>query len=749
MSGRSSIILRAAISFSRIKVKVIMKRLPLLFLFAGSLLLALAFSFYIGTTDLESPAIAANSPQQAKPAEIKIDPKVFDAYVGQYVLKDNPDLIFSFFRENDKYFVQVTNQNRIEIFPAGESKFFLKDLDADTTFERDAKGVVTGIVWRQDTRRLSAKRISDRPAVDTLVSFDRREEMIRMRDGVRLHTLIFTPKNQTETLPFIISRTPYGISFGTSDNINRHYKEFIPDGYIFVLQDIRGRYGSEGEFVMNRPLRDKKKSKSIDESTDTYDTIDWLIKNISRNNGRAGILGVSYDGWLSAVATIDAHPGLRASSPQAPMGDTWMGDDFFHNGAFRQSYGYEYVKSMETSKEGIDVSFDKDAYDWYLEKGSLGKITELTGGRFPTWNAFVAHPAYDYYWQERSAVRYLRATHVATMVVGGWWDQEDFYGALATYAALEKFDKQNHNWIVLGPWNHGGWGGFGRTLGQINFGSSTGLYYRREVQAPWFAYHLKDKGKLNFPEALTFRGGSNQWTRSDRFPTRESTERNLYLRSQKVLSFEKPPAGNEQAAETFVSDPANPVPYRKRPITATYGRGSTWSTWLVQDQRFLEGRNDVLVWQTEVLDQDLTIDGYVMAHLFAATTGSDSDWVVKLIDVYPQEYPEDPKMAGYQLMIVNEILRGRYRRSFENAEAIAPNQVTEYVIDLRANNHTFKKGHRLMVQVQSTWFPLYDRNPQKFVENIFLAKPDDYQKATQTIYESARYPSRLVLPVMR
>lgn len=694
--------------------------------------------------------IAFNAPtssaQKAPPA-IKIDPKLFDEYVGQYAFAENPDLLLSFFREGDKYYVQVTTQGRIQIFPESNSKFFLNVVDADATFVRDAGGKVTGLLWRQNSQTTPAKKISDQPVIETRVTFDRREEMIRMRDGARLHTLIFSPKNQRDVLPLIMNRTPYGIADNTSDSINRRWRDFVRDGYIFVLQDIRGRYGSEGQFIMNRPMRTKRDRKSVDESTDTYDTIDWLLKNVTKNNGRVGILGVSYDGWLSAVATVDAHPALKASSPQAPMTDTWLGDDFFHNGAFRQSYGYEYVKMMESSKENSEVTFDKDAYDWYLEKGSLGRLTELTGGKYPTWNAFVTHPNYDDYWKARGAGNYLKATHVATLVVGGWWDQEDFYGALATYAALEKFDKTNHNFVVLGPWNHGGWGGFGRSLGQINFGSSTGIYFRSEVEAPWFAYYLKDKGRLNEPEALTFRSGVNQWTRSDHWPPKESVAQNLYLHDGKTLSFEKPVAA--EAAETFVSDPANPTPYRKRPIQPTYGQGSTWYTWLVQDQSFLQERNDVLTWQTGVLDRDLTIDGEVMAHLFASTTGSDSDWIVKLIDAYPDNNPDDPKMNGYQLMIVDEIFRGRYLHSFEKPQPITPNQVNEYVIDLRANDHTFKKGHRVMVQVQSSWFPLYDRNPQKFVENIFRARTDDYQPATQRVYESARYPSHIVLPVQK
>jgi putative CocE/NonD family hydrolase len=530
------------------------------------------------------------------------------------------------------------------------------------------------------------------------VAFDRREEMIRMRDGVRLHTLIFTPKNQASALPFLMQRTPYGIREYNSDGINREYRDLVADGYIFVVQDIRGRFGSEGQFLMNRPPHDKKDSRGIDESTDTYDTIDWLIKNIPKNNGRVGIQGGSYPGWLAAVATIDAHPALKASSPQAPMTDTWLGDDFFHNGAFRQSYGYEYVTLMENSKEVAEITFDKDAYNWYLEKGSLGKITELNAGKFPTWNAFVEHPSYDSYWRARGAANYLKATPVATLVVGGWWDQEDYYGALATYAALEKFDTSHHNFIVLGPWNHGGWVGPGRTLGPLNFGSPTGKYFRAQVEAPFFAYYLKDKGKLNEPEALTFQSGTNQWQRSDHFPPKGTVRRDLYLHDGRALSFEKPNTNNPQSAETYVSDPANPVPYRKRPIQPTYGKGSSWFTWLVQDQRFLQGRNDVLTWQTQVLDQDLTISGYVMADLFASTSGTDSDWVVKLVDVYPDKNPEEPSMADYQLMVVDEIFRGRYVKSFEKPSPIVADAVNEYKIDLRANNYTFKKGHRLMVQ---------------------------------------------------
>ena len=572
-----------------------------------------------------------------------------------------------------------------------------------------------------------------------------------MRDGVRLHTLIFAPKDTAESLPILLSRTPYGIGGSSADGINQRYRELVQDGYIFVRQDIRGRYASEGQFVMNRPPRDKKDPKSIDESTDTYDTIDWLVKNVAKNNGRVGILGVSYDGWLAAVATIDAHPALKASSPQAPMTDTWLGDDFFHNGAFRETYGYEYVKSMESSKEDTDVTLDKpDAFDWYLGLGSLSKLTEKLQGKLPTWNAFVAHPNYDDYWKARAAQRYLKQTTVPTLVVGGWWDQEDFYGALATYEALEKHDKKNQNFVVLGPWNHGGWNGPGKTLGAMDFGSATGSLLP-----------LSDSGALVC--LLSQRQRQADRTRSSDISNRieqmdhlrllaaERGSRARHLSAQRARNFRLRNRPRIKSRSLRAMCPTQlirfPIASGRYSRPTARDRDGTPGWW--QDQRFLQGRSDVLAWQTEVLDSDLTISGDIVAHLFASTTGTDSDWVVKLIDVYPDEYPEDKKMAGYQLMIADEIFRGRFRQSFEKPAPIVPNQVNEYVIDLHGNNHCFKKGHRVMVQVQSTWFPLYDRNPQKFVENIFKAGASDYQVATQRVYESSRYPSHVTLPVMK
>lgn len=691
--------------------------------------------------------------QQPAPAEIKIDPAIFDAYTGQY--EDAMNLagtVFSFFREGDKFYVRVTNQDKIEVFAASESKFFLRSAPtavfAECEFLRDVTGHVTGMVWSQGGAKYPTKKTSDKPQPDMRIPYKRIEAMIPMRDGVKLYTVILTPESASGASAILMQRTPYGVKDITANSANRR-PELAKERYVFVFQDIRGRSNSEGQFLMNRPLRDKSDPKSVDESTDTYDTIDYLIKNVPNNNGRVGIYGVSYDGWLSAVALVDAHPALRASSPQAPMTDTWLGDDFFHNGAWRQSYGHEYAKMMETNKENTDVSFDIDAYDWYLRLGSLSKLTSDLQNKLPTYNAFVAHPAYDDYWKARGAGNYLKKTSVPTLVVGGWWDQEDMYGALATYKTLQKFDKSNKVFFVMGPWNHGGWGGRGRKLGAIDFGSDTGKYFREEIQAPFFACELEDKCTKKQPEAEMFESGSNKWMSYDSWPPRQNSSRALYFQANGKLSFDPPKSADEKTGfDAYVSDPSNPVPYRKRPIEATYDpKGSGWYTWLVQDQRFLADRQDMARWQTDVLTYDVTIAGDIVADLFASTSGSDSDWVVKLIDVYPDKDAEEPAMSGYQLMVADEILRGRYRKSWEKPQAIVPNKVAEYTVDMRGNDHTFKKGHRIMVQVQSTWFPLYDRNPQTFVNNIFLAKESAYKPATQQIYRSAKYPSHINVSV--
>lgn len=580
--------------------------------------------------------------------------------------------------------------------------------------------------------------------------FAKTDVMIPMRDGVRLHTIIYSSKSQSEPLPFMFRRTPYGIDGPPAPLFGGYYKELAEDGYIFVLQDIRGRFKSEGQFVMQRPLRDKKDAKAIDESTDTYDTIDWLLKNVPNNNGRVGMLGISYDGWTTVMGMLDPHPALKAVSPQASPADMFLGDDFHHNGAFRLSYGFEYATMMETSKESEQFQFDRyDTYEWYLNLGALANVDgKYLHGKIPTWNDFVEHPNYDAFWQRQAFPRQTPEVKVPTLNVAGWWDQEDFYGPLRIYRTLEKNDPRHLNFLVAGPWNHGGWGrGEGKKLGNIDFGTETSLYFRQKLQAPFFAYYLKDKGKLNQPEATAFQTGANEWKAYDKWPPRESAVRNLYFSADHSLSFEKPVSGT--GYDSYVSDPAHPVPYRPRPVEPTYfPKGSGWYTWLLEDQRFAGSRPDVLTLETEPLAQDTVVAGEIEAHLFAATTGTDSDWIVKLIDVYPEDYAKDHKLGGYQLMIANDVLRGRFRRSFERPSAIQPGRVEEYVIDLHSINHRFLKGHRIMVQVQSTWFPVIDRNPQKFVPNIFKAKQSDYQTATQRIYRSSRFPSHLKLMIL-
>jgi uncharacterized protein len=590
--------------------------------------------------------------------------------------------------------------------------------------------------------------------VDYASLFEKREAMIAMRDGVKLHTEIYTPKNATEALPMLMNRTPYGISSaggGISGMIYR-YVDMVPDGYIFVFQDIRGRYGSEGKFVMLHPIHDENDAKGVDESTDTYDTIDWLVKNVPHNNGRVGLDGISYDGFLVTMGMVHPHPALKAASEQACMGDTWLGDDFFHNGAFRLSYAFEYAPLLETSGENYTFPFDRfDVYDFYLRLGGLANANaKYFHGKIPSWNEFVAHPNYDEFWKRHAVAYGLKEPTVPNLNVAGWWDQEDFYGPVATYERLEKSDAKKLNYLVAGPWNHGGWGsGPGKSLGEIPFGSDTGVYFRQKVEAPWFAYWLKDKGKLPLKEALLFQTGSDTWTAFDSWPPREAKTRALYFRENGELSFEAPSDAGE-SFDSYVSDPAHPVPYRHRPVDMTYPQDhpGSWYTWLVQDQRFVDQRPDVLTWQTGELSEDVTLTGRVTAKLFASTTGSDADWVVKLIDVYPEKFAQDWKLSGYELMIADEIFRGRFRNSYEKPEAIRPNEVTPFTIDLHTANHVFKKGHRIMVQVQSTWFPLYDRNPQKFVPNIFEAKDADYQAATQKIYRSTKFPSQVEISVI-
>ena len=589
------------------------------------------------------------------------------------------------------------------------------------------------------------------PTPNPADAFTVQDVMIPARDGVKLFTKIFTPKNQQGPLPIVFRRTPYGID-GAAGSFTRYYKALADEGYIFVFQDIRGKFMSEGAFVMQRPARTPGDTTSLDEGTDTYDTIEWLLKHVPNTNGRVGMLGVSYDGWTTIMGAIEPHPALKAISPQASPADMWLGDDFHHNGAFRLSYAFEYATMMESGKDVKNFEFDRyDTFDWYLSLGPLSAVNrKYLRETIPTWNDYVRHPDYDEFWKRQTMVPHFRSVKVPTLSVAGWWDQEDFYGPITIYEALEKFDTANQNYLVVGPWNHGGWTRDGTALGPIAFGSDTAAYFRDQVQAPFFAYFLKDKGTRDFPEALTFEAGANEWRKWSQWPPAKETRTvGLYFGANELLAIGAPPAAGTLGSDTFVSDPAHPVPYRQRPIQPTYfPGGSKWSTWLVEDQRFVDDRADVLSWESPPLKEDMTIAGEVVAKLFASTTGTDADWVVKLIDVYPEHHPTNWNLAGYQLMVSNEVFRGRYRKGFETPAPIPAGVVQPYTFSLHTQNYTFKAGHRVMVQVQSTWFPIIDRNPQTFTTSIFDAEEKDFVKATHRIYRSARYPSRVEIPLV-
>jgi putative CocE/NonD family hydrolase len=600
--------------------------------------------------------------------------------------------------------------------------------------------------WLTIVLALTTSPLLAQPA-DTAVArhFDRREVMIPMRDGVRLFTVVLTPKRTTGQAPIIMSRTPYGTGgWGGTVDLLAAFKELIDDGYFFVFQDIRGQHQSEGQFVMNRPPRDRRAPKSIDEATDTWDTIEWLLANLPNSNRKVGMLGISYPGFLVNVALTEPHPALTAVSPQATMGDTWMGDDFFHQGAFRQSYGIEWVHGREARQAGTGpLRIGRwDTYDWYLSFPSLDSLARSVGAnRWPTWQRFVAHPAYTAEWRSRAVQHNIRHAPIPTLTVGGWWDQEDGFGPLSTYAAMEPTDSLRRNYLIVGPWFHGQWySGPADHLGDLKFGRDTGEDFRA-LQARWFRFWLKGQGDGRFDEATVFDAGLNQWKTFTAWPPADANTARLYLHPDGVAAFEKPGA-SAGGFDAFVSDPAKPVPYRPRPIPSYVD----WEIWLSRDQRFVTDRPDVLSWQTAPLESDVAVAGNVLAKLFASTTGSDADWVVKLIDVYPDDV-DDRTMRGYQLMVTSDILRGRYRRSFERAEPIPANLVLPYTVDLHQQSHTFRRGHRIMVQVQSTWFPLYDRNPQTFVANIFAARPADYRARTHRVYRSPRFPSHLELQI--
>lgn len=590
---------------------------------------------------------------------------------------------------------------------------------------------------------------------DSIISYTKKSYMIPMRDGIKLFTVVISPVQNIKPCPFLLQRTPYGADIPIPEDatipvgVMGRYKSMAKEGYILVFQDIRGKFKSEGTFEMTRPLYHLIDSTKTDESTDAYDAIDWLIKNIKNNNGNVGISGVSYPGYLALDASIDPHPALKASSPQASPADMFLGDDFHHNGAFRLSYGFEYSYLVENDKlSNSAFPFPQyDLYNWYLQLGSLKNVNEkYFKGRLTAWNNFTQHPNYDDYWKRSSALTYIHKPQIPIMHVGGYFDQEDLNGPQIMYQQLEKNDNLNYNYIVLGPWNHGGWQGQkADSLGQISFGSNTAAWFW-ELEERWFDFWLKAKGDGRFAEANSFQTGSNKWMAYDSWPPKNIEMKNLYATPDYKAGFTKP--ANVKGEVSYISDPASPVPYRSLPIEATYGAGSRWNTWHVEDQRFVTTRPDVVSFLMDSLKQDLTVTGNITAHLFASTTGTDADFVVKLIDVYPDIDTGSLRMSGFQLPIAMEVIRGRFRKSFEIPTPLVPGKIEEFVIDLHNVNHTFLKGHHIMIQVQSTWFPIIDRNPQKYISNIFEAKESDFMKATMTIYCNQNYPSHIVLPVM-
>ena len=572
---------------------------------------------------------------------------------------------------------------------------------------------------------------------------ERRELEIPMRDGVALFAVALIPKGATAPLPILLIRTPFNAAREfRSTTLPPSLRELGEDGYIFVCEDIRGRFGSGGTFVSLRPQRDPRDTRGVDESTDAWDTVDWLVRQLPNNSGKVGVLGVSYRGWLAALAGVGAHPAIKAISPQGLVADAWLGDDFFHQGAFRQSQGVAYAAYIEGTN-GLSIP-DYDQFDFYRRYLTLDTLAKATGiGQLPSWVGFRAHPSYDAYWEARALQNVYRKPDVPTLIVGGWWDEEDILGPQLMYRTLERSDSGGRNFLVMGPWSHGSWSRpGGDSLGPVRLGGTSADYFRERIQRPWFAHYLHGTGDGRFPEAQVFETGANEWRRFDAWPPKEARPRRLYLRENGRLAFDPPPM-HATAFDEFVSDPAHPVPYIPRPDD-----GDGWSTWLVQDQRFVDNRPDVLTWTSEPLGEDLTIAGDVVAHLFASTTGSDADWVVKLIDVYPDSVPDRPQMGGYELIVNADIMRGRYWKSFARATPIPANTVTPFTVDLHGQLYRFRKGHRLMVQVQSTWFPLYDRNPQRFVPNVFFAKPEDFRAQVHRVWHTAGHPSHLSVAVM-
>jgi putative CocE/NonD family hydrolase len=588
-------------------------------------------------------------------------------------------------------------------------------------------------------------------------NYIKHEFRIAMRDGKKLFTAVYEPKDRSRSYPIMLNRTPYGVipygkdnfpsSLGPSDDLGK-------DGFIFAYQDVRGRMMSEGEFINMTPFKEVKNGpQDVDESTDAYDTIDWLVKNIPDNNGRVGMWGISYPGFYAASGMIDAHPALKAVSPQAPITDWFVGDDFHHNGAFFLAhafgflYGFGRPRPRPTKQLEAFFNFPTpDGYDFFLRMGPLANANkEYMKNEVPFWNELMQHGTYDSYWQARNLRPHLKNIKPAVMTVGGWFDAEDLFGALHVYESVEKSSPGAYNILVMGPWYHGEWyRSDGESLGNVRFGSQTSVFYRKEIELPFFRYFLKGAGDLKLPEASVFLTGCNEWCKYDQWPPRNAQPQNLYVHANGALSWDSPANDSETAFDEYESDPEKPVPYTSQIATGMVRE------YMVEDQRFASRRTDVLTYETEQLKRDVTIAGPVIAHLNVSTSGTDSDFAVKLIDVYPdntpdnEQNPENVRMGGFQQLVRGELFRGKFRNSFSNPELFIPGKVTTIEYRMPDVFHDFLKGHRIMVQVQSSWFPLVDRNPQQF-EDIYNARPGDFKKATERIYHSKSAPSYVIL----
>jgi hypothetical protein len=586
------------------------------------------------------------------------------------------------------------------------------------------------------------------------------EHRIPMRDGTRLFTAVYVPKDRSNSYPILLNRTPYSVRpYGIDqfkDNLGPS-PLFGREGYIFVYQDVRGRWMSEGEFINMRPHKPAKEGPTdIDESTDTYDTIAWLLKHVPGHNGRVGQWGISYPGFYTTAGMIDAHPALKAASPQAPVTDWFIGDDWHHNGALFLPHAFNFMAVFGRPRpepiSKFDFKFDHgtpDGYKFFLEMGPLPNAdARHFRGEVPFWNEVMRHGTYDSWWKARNIRQHLKKIRPAVLTVGGWFDAENLFGALECYKAIEAHSPGATSTLVMGPWYHGGWArDDGASLGDVTFHSRTGEFFRENIEFPFFQAHLKGEGNTDLPEAYVFETGRNQWHRHDAWPPREARPRSLYLRDGGRLTFESSDDPTANASDEYLSDPSKPVPFVDEIVI-----GMT-PTYMVADQRHASRRPDVLVYQTDVLTEDLTVAGPLEVELFVSTTGTDADWVVKLIDVYPDDLPDpDPnpkgvKLGGYQQLVRGDVMRGKFRDSYENPRPFEPAQPTRVAFTIPDLYHSFRPGHRIMVQIQSSWFPLVDRNPQTFVD-IYNAKESDFRKATQRVYRSRERPSRIGLRVM-